>query len=615
MKIQKTLLSAIWLFISLINPTVSSAQIHTSGNVEFHIVGSGSLSAIREDALAANFGFPKSGDSYYLHELSEIWVGDANGNVASSWDFNPAEPGPLEIGEWEPISANIEGIDPDGRQIIIARYDSLGTTGFPFNISVDQQSLSWNANDHPNAGDFVVMRLVITNNSNVKLEDIYVATMANWDVDGTDLAAEELSQDWVDWDEAHQTLFTYDGDDTDGLNPVHTGITLLDGKLSTHQIIPFFDLEKQAIPDLFLDEGRSVFMTSPNLFTASKNDLEALNLPPWDYVSIISAGPYDIPAKQFIIVTFAFVAGENLADLQKNINEARTVTFMPQRLTAKVVRGAIQLKWEAAINPSVEHYAVLRRAGDEGQFRQVGQIIKETTFDDPNVQGGVEYTYKIRPIHASGQPLEFDSSAVSISPSNVPDAPTGLTATRDGDQILLNWTKSARDVSRYLIYRNHTGRDPWTQIASVPPGTSSFVDRNVYPGLQYFYAITATNPAGEEGKLSQSVDVTISEAITAAPELNLDKVIFVPNPYRLNGSANAMEFRNLPDRATIRIYNSSGDLIKQIDHRNNTSIQRWDGRNEAGERISTGIYIYHIEVLRSGQRGKTSVSGKFAVIR
>ena len=76
-----------------------------------------------------------------------------------------------------------------------------------------------------------------------------------------------------------------------------------------------------------------------------------------------------------------------------------------------------------------------------------------------------------------------------------------------------------------------------------------------------------------------------------------------------------MEFRNLPHRATIRIYNSTGDLIKQIDHRNNTSIQRWNGRNEVGEQIAPGIYVYHIEVLREGQRGKNSVSGKFAVIR
>ena len=615
MKIQKTFRGAMWLFISLINPIIGFTQIHTSGNVEFHIVGEGSLAASGEDGLANNFRFPKSGESYYLHELSEIWVGDANGNVASAWDLDPAAPGPLKIGEWQYVPTGIEKIDSDERQTIIVRYDSSGIAGFPFNIAVDQQSFSWSTDNHPDADDFVVIRLTVKNNGDSGLEGIYVATMANWDVDGTDIAAGELSQDWVDWDETHQTLFTYDGDDTDGLNQVHTGLTLLDGKLNTHQIIPFFDLEKRQILDLFLDEGRSLFMANPDIFTASKDHLETLNLPPWDYVSIISAGPYNIPAKQFIAVTFALVAGENLADLQKNINVAKAVTFTPQRLTAEVVRGTVRLQWEEPINPSAAGYTILRRTKDESQFRQVGQIIKGTTFDDAGIQGGIEYTYKIRPIHSSEQPLEFDSLEVSISPGHFPEMPVGLAATHNGDQITLSWTKSTHNISQYLIYRNHTGRDPWTQIASVPSEGSAFVDHDVYPGLQYFYAITTTNPSGDEGPLSQIVDVTLPEEVIASPEANLDKVIFVPNPYRLNGGANSMEFRNLPHRATIRIYNSTGDLVKQIDHRNNTSIQRWDGRNEIGEKIAPGIYVYHIEVLRDGQRGKNSVSGKFAVIR
>ena len=614
MKTQKIFLGVIWLFISLIAPINGFAQVHTSGNVEFQIVGSGSLSAVREDELAYNFRFPKFGDTYYLHELSEIWVGDANGNVASTWDLDPDELS-LGDGEWDTISGYVERIDPDEQQTIATRYDSIGAINFPINVSVDQESFSWSTNNHPDADDFIVMRLVVTNESNASFEGIYVAIMANWDVDGTDLATGELSLDWVDWDEANQTLFTYDGDDTDGLNQVHTGLTLLDGELSTHQIFLFYNPEGGPAVDLFLDQSRSVFMTNPNAFATSKNDLETLDLPPWDYVSIISAGPYDIPAKQSIAVTFAFVAGENLADLQKNINAARTVSFAPQQLTAEIVRGTVRLKWKEPINPSVEGYTILRRGSNENQFRQISQIIRKTTFDDGEIQAGVEYTYKIRPVHASGQLLEFDSSEVRITPGSAPDAPVGLSATRDSDQIILGWTKSTRDISRYLIYRNHTGRDPWAQIASVPPGASTFVDQAVYPGLQYFYAITAMNSSGDESQFSQIVHVTIPEEPFASPESNLDKVILVPNPYRLNGGTHPMEFRNLPHRATIRIYNSTGDLIKQIDHRNNTSTQRWNGQNEAGEQLSAGIYVYHIESLRKDQRGKNSVSGKFAVIR
>ena len=124
MKIQKIFLCTIWFSLNLIAPIIGFTQVHTSGNVEFHIVGEGSLAASGEDGLTNNFRFPKSGEASYLHELSEIWVGDTNGNVASAWDLDPAEPGPLKIGEWKTALANIEGIDSDERQTITTRYDS-----------------------------------------------------------------------------------------------------------------------------------------------------------------------------------------------------------------------------------------------------------------------------------------------------------------------------------------------------------------------------------------------------------------------------------------------------------------------------------------------------------
>ena len=616
MKTQKILSGAIWLFLSLVCANIGFAQTHTSGNVEVEIIGSGSLGAAQ---LEANFKFPKSGDIRYLHGLSEIWIGDANGNVASASDLDLTIP-EFVPGEWLPTAAVNEKSDPDGRQTITAQYDSSRIDAFPLRILVDQQSFSWSAGASPNADDFIVIKLIVTNRSGEGLEGIYVAIMANWDIDESDPAAApftpgQLSQDWVDWDAEHQTLFTYDGDESDGINPIHTGLTLLDGQLSTHQIFLFFDPTGQRPPQLFLDESRSMFMTDPAVFAINKGDLEARNFPAWDYVSIISAGPYDIPAGKSVTVTFALVAGESLADLRENIDEARRISFAPQRLTIEAASGTVRLSWEEAINPSVDGYTVLRRTKGESEFQQIGQIVRGTTFDDTEIETGVEYTYKVRPVDSSGQRLEFDSSEGRITPDIIPDPPVGLTATLNGDQIILNWTKPTQQIGGYIIYRNHTGRALWTQIASVPPETSTFVDLNVYPGLRYFYAITATNRSGGEGKFSQIADVTIPEETITSPDSNLDNVIVVPNPYRLSGNANPIEFRNLPRRATIRIYSSTGTLIKRIGHRNDTSIARWDGRNEEGKRVSAGIYVYHIESLREGQRGVNSVSGKFAVIR
>ena len=623
MKIQKILLSVTWLLVVSASANADSALMHTSGSVEVSVTDFGSLARIGEGAdVAPNFKFPKTGDTYYLQERSEIWIGDANGNVASTWEVTDR----FVLGDWATTETGtiVGTVESNGREVITAQYDSSGIPGLlPISILVDQESFSWNPSNHPDADDFIVINLRATNNGDEDLQGIYVAIMANWDVDGTDLAAGQLSQDWVDWDEDRQTLFTYDGDDTDGINPVHAALTLLDGELSAHHIFTFIGFNVQFDLRLFNDTARSALMSDPAASgLTSKQDLEAIGQTlgfsgAWDYVSIISSGPYDIAAKDSITATFALVAGEDLADLQKNIDEAQRISFAPPRLTATVISGGVTLEWEASLIPSVAGYTVLRQAAEGGDFQQIGpRIINELSFTDTDIDRfGIEYTYRIRSVDASGQLLAFDSPAARAIPDIIPNPPAGLTATLRENQISLEWAKSTQPIGGYVINRNHTGREPWTPIASVSPEVSTFDDANIYPGLHYFYAITAENQSGTRSEFSEAADVRLPGESIISPESNLDNVIVVPNPYRLSGNANPIEFRNLPHRATIHIYSSAGDLLKTIDHRNETPVERWDGRIEKEELISAGIYVYYIELLRESGRGKITTGGKFAVIR
>ena len=573
----------------------------------------GSLGAIRDGSLASNFRFPKTEDIYYLQGHSEIWIGDLNGNVANVWEFTDR----FRLGEWATTQAGTVNkvVEADGREIITSQYSSSRNQDFPLNILVDQQSYSWSTNDYPNADDFIVIKLIITNNSNAHLNDIYVAMMANWDVDGTDLAAGQLSLDWVDWDEGRQTLLTYDGDETDGINPAHMGLTLLDGKLSVQQIVPFFDPNGQIFSSIFVDPNRSVLMAPPTFFASSQGEIEELGFPAWDYLSVISAGPYDIRAKKFVTVTFALVGGGDLADLRRNIDAARYASFAPQGLSAEVTPDGVALNWEASINPSVAGYALLRRTAEEPDFQQL-KIVSGISSDDTEInQYGVEHIYKLRPVDINGRPFEYDSPEVRVIPNLMPDAPEGLTATFSGDRVILNWKKSTEPIAGYIINRNHTGESPWTPIASVAPESTSFVDVDVYPGLTYFYAVNATNQFDGRSTFSTTANIVIPEETGVTTALDLDNVIVVPNPYRFGANANPLEFRNLTRHATIRIYNSTGNLVKLIDRTKEGHIEHWDGRNDDGVLISPGVYIYHVEAPKAAGRGKTSSSGKFAVVR
>jgi hypothetical protein len=55
-------------------------------------------------------------------------------------------------------------------------------------------------------------------------------------------------------------------------------------------------------------------------------------------------------------------------------------------------------------------------------------------------------------------------------------------------------------------------------------------------------------------------------------------------------------FSHLPDKATIRIFNLAGVLVKTINKDNQDQFQRWDLANESGLPVASGLYIAYIEM-------------------
>ncbi|RMH61774.1 MAG: hypothetical protein D6677_11235 [Calditrichaeota bacterium] len=81
-----------------------------------------------------------------------------------------------------------------------------------------------------------------------------------------------------------------------------------------------------------------------------------------------------------------------------------------------------------------------------------------------------------------------------------------------------------------------------------------------------------------------------------------------PNPVNLTGGSRDAWFYNVPEEATIYIYNIRGYLVRRIDRGGDRDV-RWDVRDNAGHLLSSGVYFYMIEAP------DTHATGKFAVIR
>jgi hypothetical protein len=91
----------------------------------------------------------------------------------------------------------------------------------------------------------------------------------------------------------------------------------------------------------------------------------------------------------------------------------------------------------------------------------------------------------------------------------------------------------------------------------------------------------------------------------------------VPDPYyatnSLETSANSkvLRFVNLPSQCIIRIYSTSGVLIRILTHNDptNGAEATWDLRNRNNQFVASGVYFYHVEAAD----GRTKI-GRFTVV-
>ncbi len=96
---------------------------------------------------------------------------------------------------------------------------------------------------------------------------------------------------------------------------------------------------------------------------------------------------------------------------------------------------------------------------------------------------------------------------------------------------------------------------------------------------------------------------------------NLSDLYAYPNPVKLNSLGSFITFANLTKRTTIQILGLNGVLIKDIESVNESGGYKYDLKDEYGNLLNSGIYIYRISSLDDLRNEIETKSGKFAVIR
>ena len=148
-------------------------------------------------------------------------------------------------------------------------------------------------------------------------------------------------------------------------------------------------------------------------------------------------------------------------------------------------------------------------------------------------------------------------------------------------------------------------------IGNFDKGTTSYIDNSVQRGVKYHYCVTAVDDGTQntDEKLESSYWQNRTKLGAFSFKGGLDtseEVVIVPNPYsvstgienRLNwpGAPNEVRFMNLPAYCTLKIYTSTGDLIKTIEHQSGSGDEAWTNlRTDYNQYPASGVYILVVD--------------------
>ena len=132
------------------------------------------------------------------------------------------------------------------------------------------------------------------------------------------------------------------------------------------------------------------------------------------------------------------------------------------------------------------------------------------------LDAGATYYYRVSAINSVGRGDPSDPPAMATA-VDIPNAPTGLTATADGENTInLSWTApelagdDASAITGYMIESSPDGtEDSWTDLVANTGNTDvEYEDTGLDPGTTRHYRVSAMNAAGNTGSASDPANAT-----------------------------------------------------------------------------------------------------------
>ncbi|MFH1715303.1 MAG: carboxypeptidase regulatory-like domain-containing protein [Elusimicrobiota bacterium] len=213
------------------------------------------------------------------------------------------------------------------------------------------------------------------------------------------------------------------------------------------------------------------------------------------------------------------------------------------------------------------------------------------------------------------------SKFAAFTDVSAPGVPAGLVINSLGaNSCKVVWNKvNDSDLAGYKIWRSTISTDAgFTNIALVGKSnadTGEYTDTGLDSKLTYYYKVSAYDDATTPNESAMSESVSWSGAYNGP----FIAYIF-PSPFNMSVSKTASLRYRVPGdgtktmKITVKIYNIAGELVRTLmdEVEKNDGIEEievWDGANDSGNTVASGVYIYYFKA------GDYSQIKKFAVVK
>lgn len=502
-----------------------------------------------------------------------------------------------------------------------ARIESGNHT--PLGLKVILRAMAWSLS---HANDFVILDFSIINVSGSELRDVYVGfwndtTVGNVEANNPYISPTEWNyyddmngawgpEEWVgpghapDGDPNIWMMYEKDDDGDDGLATSWIGCRLLGTEPQVNATpggpppvsynawqfrhVPAQDdyYTEEDDPDLVLP-GKYQIMSNGafNVGETQEEDYTTAT----DWMGLLSTGPFPFLAPDDTLhVTFALTAGADSLSLLDNSKVAQISYYenfnIPEGPPSPILEFAYEnnsvvLSWAPGDSLDTEGNDLPIDDPSRSPEHHISEITAREDF-----QGYIIYRHL-------GADLDGEGEDVSVVVAQFDKV--------DGKGF-------------------DTGLPPLNE-----EGYREFVDTDLADGFPYWYSVVSFSapdevaglPAFFSGYNENSQLVYPGPApVTSSNERGVG---VYPNPYRAGSMFDSRTgqkefgrkiwFTGLPARCTIQVFNLMGEVVKTIDHDDPVSGQEsWDILSETLRAIATGLYIYAVENLDTGevQRGK-----------